>query len=474
MKRGFIVLFLLLLSLQAISQTNNAKSVRSDAWQKTRILFIVDCSKSMNFKWQSNTKIKIVQTIITNIIDSLNGRDNVELALRTFGNNEDVTSETCSDSYLDIPFSKNNMEPMKSKLKALIPKGTTPLAYSLSRCEEDFPDCDNCRNIVILITDGMDDCNENPCEVSATLLQQGKILTPFVVGIGSALRSHLECIGNYHETTNEIEFSQVLNAIIAQLLDRTTCQVDLLDNYKEATETNIPISFYDHQSQLPKYTYMHTFNEKGLSDTLILDPLQSYDLVVHTIPQVKIENIKLLPAKHTIIPAQVPQGSIVVRFAGKNDKNQQGFKSIPIIIRKFKTSETVNVQQINETAKYITGNYDIEVLTTPRLNIDSIEISQNATTTIEIPLVGTAQINKGDEMIGSLFVKDNGRLRWVYNLNDNLVNESLQLLPGEYTVVLRKKKANNILQTVTKDFKIASSQITTITINETERQKNKR
>ncbi|MDR0789830.1 MAG: VWA domain-containing protein, partial [Bacteroidales bacterium] len=312
MKRRFVLLLLLLLSWQAFSQPNGVKITKSDVWQKTRILFILDCSKSMKFKWQSDTKIKIAQTILTNIIDSLRGRDNVELALRTFGNNEDRTSETCNDSYLDVSFSKNNMEMMKSKLKALVPKGMTPLAYSLSRCEEDFPDCDNCRNIVILITDGMDDCNENPCEVSTTLQQNGRILTPFVIGIGSALRSHLECIGNYYETTNEIEFSQVLNAIIAQLLDKTTCQVNLLDSYMEANETNIPISFYDHQSQLPKYTYMHTFNAKGLSDTLILDPLLSYDLVAHTIPQVKVENIKLLPAKHTIIPVQVPQGSIVV------------------------------------------------------------------------------------------------------------------------------------------------------------------
>jgi Ca-activated chloride channel family protein len=163
-----------------------------------------------------------------------------------------------------------------------------------------------------------------------------------------------------------------------------------------------------------------------------------------------------------------------VKFAGKAERNQQPSKTFPVVVRKAKTSETVNVQQINELAKYIVGNYDIEILTTPRLNIDSIEISQNATTTIEIPMFGTAQINKGNEMIGALFVKDNGRLKWVCSLNDEIVNESLSLLPGEYTAILRGKKATATLQTIARDFKIESSQITTVTLNETERQKNKR
>ncbi|MDR1846671.1 MAG: VWA domain-containing protein [Bacteroidales bacterium] len=459
MKKVFIIILLHLIFIGAAAQPVGVKITKSNLWQKTRILFIIDCSKSMGLKWQSDTKIKITQTLISNIIDSLHGRENVEFAVRTFGGGENDSKETCTDSRLEVAFSKNNFDVVKAKLKALVPKGNTPLAYSIKRSEDDFPYCENCRNIVILITDGTDDCNEDPCEISTNLQQNGKIHKPFVIGIG-ALQAHLECIGNYFETNNEIEFSQVLNNIIAQLLDKTTCQVNLLDAYMEANETNVPITFYDHYSQLPKYTYMHTFNSKGLSDTLTLDPLLAYDLVVHTIPEVKIENIKLLPAKHTIIPVQVPQGSLIVKFTGKNGQNTGNPPMI--IVRQAKTNKTLNTQNINETVKYITGTYDIEILTQPRLNLDSIEISRSAVTTIEIPMTGIAQINKGNEMLGAIFVKEDGHLRLVCGLNPNLANENFSLLPGEYVVVLRPQKSVKTLQTITQDFKIESSQNTTV------------
>jgi Ca-activated chloride channel family protein len=449
--------------LFAVAQPQGVKITKSNTWQKTKILFIVDCSQSMKFKWQSDTKIKITQTLLSNIADSLKNREDVELALRTFGSNENENKETCSDSFLDVPFAKNNFEVFKSKLKAMLPKGSTPLAYSLGRAEEDFPDCDNCRNIVILITDGLDDCNENPCEVSQTLQKNGKIITPFIISLGASLRTQLECIGHYFEPDNEIEYTKDLYEIISRLLDKTTCQVNLLDAYMEANETNVPITFYDHQSGQPKYNYMHTFNEKGLSDTLILDPLVDYDLVVHTIPNVKLENIKLLPAKHTIIPLQVPQGTLIVKFV---TKDKSSAKTFPVIIRKHKGNETVNVQPMNKPVKYIVGIYDIDVLTIPLLHLDSIEISQSATTTIEIPQTGNVQINKPSNMLGSLFVKEGGQMRLICELDADLPTETISLLPGEYVAILRPRKSTHTLQTITKEFKIVSSQTTTITLQE--------
>ena len=41
-------------------------------------------------------------------------------------------------------------------------KGTTPIAKSLEEAAADFP-IDNSRNIVILITDGKEECGMDPC-----------------------------------------------------------------------------------------------------------------------------------------------------------------------------------------------------------------------------------------------------------------------------------------------------------------------
>ena len=55
----------------------------------------------------------------------------------------------------------------KNRLKTLRPKGTTPIAKALESGALDFPtNINKSRNIVVLITDGIEECNEDPCDVS--------------------------------------------------------------------------------------------------------------------------------------------------------------------------------------------------------------------------------------------------------------------------------------------------------------------
>jgi Ca-activated chloride channel family protein len=49
------------------------------------------------------------------------------------------------------------------------------------------------------------------------------------------------------------------------------------------------------------HTYMHTLNRFQNPDTLSLDPLYTYKVVVHTKPEVVLDSIKLIPGKHNII-----------------------------------------------------------------------------------------------------------------------------------------------------------------------------
>lgn len=77
----------------------------------------------------------------------------------------------CQDSKLEVAFAeaKTNSLKIKQRIQRLEPLGTTPIAYSLGESANDFTACNHCRNIVILITDGIEECNGNPCEVSAML-----------------------------------------------------------------------------------------------------------------------------------------------------------------------------------------------------------------------------------------------------------------------------------------------------------------
>lgn len=461
---SFCLVFALVAAFGFLSaQPSGVRVTKKDAFQTTRILFILDCSNSMYGVWQSNTKIKIAQNLIANVVDTLSGRNGVELALRAYGHTKDYPPQDCDDTKLEVSFSQGNGEAIKAKLKALVPKGTTPIAATLEKCVEDFPVGDKSRNIIILITDGTDECSGDVCAASRELQRKGAFLKPFIIGIGRGMRESFECAGVYYEASNEIEFSKALESVVYQALNNTTCQVNLLDCNMEASETNLPMTFYDAQSKKLRYTFMHTFNRKGLSDTLVLDPLINYDIVVHSIPPVKQENVQLNPGRHTIIPIACAQGNMVIKLgesAPKNDKT-----SIEVIVRSSGNPEAINIQPLGKTERYLVGKYDLEILTLPRLKIENVEVGQSATTTIEIPLSGTLYLAKGKtEMIGSIFVRDSEETKWVCNLDESRQVQQIDLLPGTYMAVLRPKSATSCAKTLICEFKIESKKTTTINL----------
>jgi Ca-activated chloride channel family protein len=161
----------------------------------TRILFVFDASQSMYGRWQSDTKFNIASRLFVNILDSLKNIKNLSLALRVYGHQKQFPPQDCNDTRLEVPFAPDNIARMKHVIKSLIPKGTTPIAFSLQQSVNDFPPCDNCRNIVILITDGLEECGGDPCAVSHELQQKGIILKPFIIGIGKNFKESFDCVG---------------------------------------------------------------------------------------------------------------------------------------------------------------------------------------------------------------------------------------------------------------------------------------
>jgi len=420
----------------------------------TRILFVFDASQSMYGRFQSDTKFNIAVKLFSGILDSLRTINNLELALRVYGHQKQYPPQDCNDTRLEVPFSKDNIAKIKHILKTISPKGTTPIAYSLEQASKDFPPCDNCRNIVVLITDGLEECGGDPCAVSAKLQKSGILLKPFIVGIGKSFKEQFDCVGTYFDAKNEKEFRNALKVIISRALNPTTLQVNLLDIYGKATETNVNMTFYDVFSGLPKYNLIHSFNNKGFPDTLDIDPLMTYNLIINTIPPVKKDSLKLTPGKHNIIGVDVPQGFLSFKTGGNST-----LKYLPCIIRQKGRQETINVQQFDQTENYLTGLYEVEILCLPRIMVKDVEIQQSHTTSVEIPLPGIAVVQKSTNGYGSLYLEDKNQLVWLYNLKDTpQQQETLYLEPGTYRVIFRSKYSNKSSYTIEKTFTVESGQ----------------
>lgn len=428
----------------------------------TRILFVFDASFSMFGQWQSGMKMDVAKNLLTGFLDSLKTIPNLELAFRAYGHQVPLQPQrSCTDTKLEVPFDvpQKSVPLIKNKLRGIVPKGTTPIAYTLEQCGDDFPLRDNVRNIVILITDGIEECDGDPCAVSQALQKKNIILKPFVIGIGldQSYINTFGCVGKFYDVSNEANFTTVMNIVISQALNNTTAQVNLLDQASKPTETDVNMTFYDQTSGLIKYNYVHTLNNKGNPDTIVIDPLGTYKMVVHTIPSVEKENITLTAGKHNIIGIDAPQGYLNLKINGTNN-----YKTLSSIVRKHGELKTTHLQEFNQTEKYIVGKYDLEILTLPRILLDNVDVSQSKTTTIEIPQAGMLSLSKPSDGYGSIYLEEKNKLVWIYNLKENLLQENIVLQPGNYRVEFRPKIAKESIYTVEKRFKIDSGSTSTI------------
>ena len=386
-------------------------------------------------------------------LDSLKTLPNLELALRCYGHTTFFKPErNCKDSKLEVAFAdaKTNALKIKQRIQRLEPLGTTPIAYSLGESVNDFTPCGNCRNIVILITDGIEECGGNPCEVSIQLQKKGIFLRPFVIGVGLDVKfaDVFACMGKFYDVSNEANFKDVLKLVLTEAISETTVEVDLLDIQKKPTETDVDMTFYEAGTSRVKYNYLHTINHRGNPDTLVLDPDLKYDLTVHTIPAQEKKGISIVKGKHNIISVDAPQGFLRLELDGAINKYYP-----TTIVRKNTELKTLNVQEFGKTEKYIVGKYDLEVLTLPRIYLKDVEIKQSSTNTIKIPTSGSILFSKGSGY-GSVYVDDGKTVTWVCNFNPNLQNEIIYLQPGRYKAVYRPGFSKETLKTVERNFEV--------------------
>ena len=436
------------------AQEQKAQEQKSEGgFINTRILFVFDASQSMAGIWESDSKINIARDFLISMIDSLQNLKNVQMALRVYGHQSPVPPQDCNDTKLEVPFDVNNAFKIRQKLKFLNPKGTTPIAHSLELAANDFTPCDDCRNIIILITDGIEACEGDPCAVSRQLQMAGIIVKPFIIGIGMdpEFKKTFDCVGYYYNAEKEEKFKEVLDVVITMALNTTSAQVNLLDSDGYPTETNVNMTFYDLVSGKVKQNIVHTINNKGNPDTIMLDPLETYKLKVHTIPPVYVDTIRITAGKHTIIGVDAPQGYLEFLTSG----NIQ-YRDLRAIIRKSGKMETLNYHPVNENIKYLVGKYDIEIPTLPKILLYDVEVKQSHTTTVQIPRPGIVTFISITPGYGSLYQLKDKDMEWITNLSETKTNQSLIMLPGHYTVIFRSKNSKSSESTIRKNFDIAS------------------
>jgi Mg-chelatase subunit ChlD len=187
-----------------------------DQWDRqVEVEFIVDGSGSMAGRVGGQTKIsgakQALGAILGGIPDSIAGAD---IGLRVYGHRSPRAQKNCKDTKLEVPLRGVSRDAFQRVLGSVSPTGHTPIAYSLEAAAGDFKkDGDR---IVVLITDGIESCDGDPCATSERLVAAGAFQKPYVVGfaVNEEEKAKLSCIGHYVDARSAEDLQKLLDEII--------------------------------------------------------------------------------------------------------------------------------------------------------------------------------------------------------------------------------------------------------------------
>ena len=456
MRRLFIVLMLMVAG-SWWSAASGQVAPDGGRQEKTRLLLILDCSNSMWDHWQSNAKIKVTQQVLLSFLDSVSRQHDVDVALRVFGH----LNKEQFGTRLEVPFGADNTYRLQSKIKTLVPQGGCTAAAALTDALSDFPATGSSRNLILIITDGMDDCDAEICDVARQVQLSGVVVQTFVLGIGGGPFSHASCAGSVFPVVNEEEFSKTLYDIFRLSGHKAKVVLNMVDATGDLYETEHPVAFYDHRTGVIRHSTIYSVDSKLKPDTLLMDPLVTYDMAVFTHPPLRREAMQFSIDRPNNIDITVSEGTLKVQYSGQRPQWQQ--TAVDVVVRRAGSGERVAAQEVGETGQYLAGRYDVEVQTLPVTTLRGVEVRGNAATELSVPMPGMLVLSKPKGITtGAIFRLRDGQVEFATDLNPSTAGERLLLQPGQYELVLHPQNTTKYDKVQTKRFVIESSQTTKI------------
>lgn len=191
-------------------------SLLSAAQAEEDAILVLDASGSMWGQIDGEAKIVSARKVIDDLLTDLPA--DRRLGLVAYGHNR---KGDCSDIE-ELAAVGADRASIKAAVNGVNPKGKTPLSESVKFAAEKLKYTEN-KATVILISDGLETCDNDPCAVGAALEQAGVDFTAHVIGfdIAEEDRAQLECLasntgGRYITASNADELADALTETVVQ------------------------------------------------------------------------------------------------------------------------------------------------------------------------------------------------------------------------------------------------------------------
>lgn len=146
--------------------------------KNTDVMLVLDASGSMWGRIGDKTKIEIARDVVGGLVGKWDA--NTNLGLIAYGHRK---KGDCGDIETILPVGKVNKQSFVDRVNGLSPKGKTPLTEAVKRAAEHLKYTERAAT-VILVSDGIESCEADPCDLANILEKTGVDFTAHVVGFG--------------------------------------------------------------------------------------------------------------------------------------------------------------------------------------------------------------------------------------------------------------------------------------------------
>ena len=413
------------------------------------IVFIYDASGSMWGKLDGKTKKEIASDVLTKTVNNL--PQDQSIGLVAYGHRQ---KGDCEDVEMMVVMDNLDKNQVNQSIQNINPLGKTPLAYSAIQVIEQLK-TQSLQATIILVTDGIESCGGNLCEVIRKAKEAGVKFKLHIIGFGLKPdeTEALECAaqagdGQYYDANDAEGLSEVL-------IEATNTNVDEPESNFSiyATKNGQPMDavakIFQSGSSKP-FKSVRTYADTGH----IYLPSGQYDLTVLPLENSDMEGITLTDV--SVSPEQ--ENHQTVSFDGgilevTTTNNGEGWDSVVRVYSSSTKKQVASGRTYGRTDSYELnpGNYYLTVQAiklkghTIEKTFENISIKANQTQAIH------PTFESGTVLIGA--TSSNGLVDAVVSFHAPNTNKSLAqsrtyksestnpkefvLSPGTYAVKLK-------------------------------------
>ncbi len=186
-----------------------------DSPSSSAVVLIIDASGSMWEQLDDGYKIRIAQGALKNVVSELS--DDTHIGLIAYGHRR---RRDCSDIQTLVPLGSINRATLNREIDALNPVGRTPITASIRKAIDMLAEHDGPASVV-LVSDGLETCGGDPCQLVRDTRARGVNVVMHVVGfgVGEVDASQLECTaqaggGRYISASDAEELAAALRTTV--------------------------------------------------------------------------------------------------------------------------------------------------------------------------------------------------------------------------------------------------------------------